>query len=173
MARADPSTAATEPVTERRRGAAVWIATSAGIGFLPFAPGTLGSALGLGLVAVLGRLPMSRLSMTAYLAAVVTLLFFLGAWASGEAEKSLARHDPGPVVIDEVMGQMIAFLAKPDASWKLLLAGFVLFRIFDVVKPFPAGRAEKAPGGWGIMLDDVVAGAYSMALLWPLGLVLG
>lgn len=173
MALAGSSRATGEPVTEGRRGGAVWIATSLGIGFLPIAPGTLGSALGLALVAVLGRLPISRLSMTASLAVASALLFFLGAWASGEAEKFLGRHDPGPVVIDEVMGQMIAFLAKPDSSWKLLLAGFVLFRILDVVKPFPAGRAEKAPGGWGIMLDDVVAGAYSMAVLWPLGLVLG
>jgi phosphatidylglycerophosphatase A len=70
------------------------------------------------------------------------------------------------VVIDEVVGQMVTLLAWPDASWKLLLAGFVLFRILDVIKPFPAGRAENAPGGWGIMLDDVIAGAYGLALLW-------
>jgi phosphatidylglycerophosphatase A len=76
------------------------------------------------------------------------------------------------VVIDEVAGQMITFLARPDASWKWLLAGFLLFRLFDVLKPFPAGRAERLPGGWGIMTDDVVAGGYALAALLVLEIFL-
>jgi phosphatidylglycerophosphatase A len=73
------------------------------------------------------------------------------------------------VVIDEVVGQMITFLATPRVTWKGLLAGFILFRAFDIVKPFPARRAERFPGGWGIMLDDVVAGLYSLVVLVILG----
>jgi phosphatidylglycerophosphatase A len=96
----------------------------------------------------------------------------VGVWASGEAEKVLGGTDPGPAIIDELVGQIVTFLARPGASWKLLLAGFVVFRILDIIKPFPAGRAEKAPGGWGIMLDDVIAGGYSLALLCLLGLLI-
>jgi phosphatidylglycerophosphatase A len=76
------------------------------------------------------------------------------------------------VVIDEVAGQMVAFLLVPHASWKLLLAGFALFRFFDVTKPFPAGRAERLPGGWGIMVDDVIAGAYALGALAFLGYII-
>jgi len=159
-------------VTEKRAGAAVWVATCAGIGYFPIAPGTLGSALGLGVVAALGRLPLGLWWLTVSIAGAAALLFALGVWASGEAEKFLGGTDPGPVIIDELVGQIVTFLARPGASWKLLLAGFVTFRVLDIVKPFPAGRAEKAPGGWGIMLDDVIAGGYSLALLCLLGLVI-
>jgi phosphatidylglycerophosphatase A len=150
----------------------VWVATCAGIGYFPVAPGTLGSALGAALVVGLGRLPIGRLWLTASVFAAAAAIFALGVWASGQAEKFFGRVDPPPVVIDEVIGQMITFLARPRGSWKFFLAGFVLFRALDVVKPFPARRAEKAPGGWGIMLDDVIAGGYSLALLWLSGLVL-
>jgi phosphatidylglycerophosphatase A len=106
------------------------------------------------------------------LAGAALSIFFVGAWAAGRAEKFFGRTDPGHVVIDEVAGQLITFLARPDASWKWLLAGFVLFRFFDVVKPFPARRAERLRGGWGIMTDDVLAGLYGMAALLVLGAVL-
>ncbi len=148
----------------------MWIATCAGVGHFPLAPGTAGSAVGLGLVAALGRLPVGRPWLAAPLLLAASAIFFLGVWAAGQAEKFFGRIDPEPVVIDEVVGQMITFLQRPDASWKWLLAGFVLFRIFDVVKPYPSRRLEKAPGGWGIMLDDVIAGAYSLASLWLLRL---
>jgi phosphatidylglycerophosphatase A len=135
------------------------------------APGTAGSALGLVLVAALGRLPMGRIGLSALILAGAAALFFLGVWAAGEAEKFFQRKDPGQVVIDEVVGQMLTFLARPDASWKWLLAGFFLFRVFDVVKPFPARQIEKTAGGWGIMLDDVIAGLYSLGLLSLAGLL--
>jgi phosphatidylglycerophosphatase A len=99
-------------------------------------------------------------------------LFALGVWAASGAERFFGRNDPSPVVVDEVVGQMVTFLARPDASWKLLLAGFAFFRLFDVIKPFPAGRAEHLPAGWGIMTDDVVAGIYSLVVLWLLKAVL-
>jgi phosphatidylglycerophosphatase A len=167
-----PREATGASVSERRPGFTVWVATCGGIGYFPVAPGTLGSALGVGLVVVLGRLPIGRLWLTASVFAAAAAIFVLGVWASGRAEKFFGRVDPPPVIIDEVVGQMITLLARPQGSWKFLLAGFVLFRALDVVKPFPARRAEKAPGGWGIMSDDVIAGGYGVVLLWLSGLVL-
>jgi len=155
-----------ENVAEQRRGAAVWIATSGGAGYFPVAPGTAGSAVGVGIVAAIAALPLARIWQQAAIAALAISLCALGVWAAGQAEKHFGKTDPGQVVIDEVVGQMITLLLWPGATWKWLLAGFVLFRFFDVLKPFPARRLEHAPGGWGIMLDDVAAGIYgALALL--------
>lgn len=159
-------------MAEGRRDAAVWIATCGGVGYFPVAPGTAGSAVGIVLVAALGRADLAPVGSWVLLAGAALSIFFVGAWAAGRAEKFFGRTDPGHVVIDEVAGQLITFLARPDASWKWLLAGFVLFRFFDVVKPFPARRAERLRGGWGIMTDDVLAGLYGMAALLVLGAVL-
>jgi phosphatidylglycerophosphatase A len=157
---------------ERRRTLAVWVATVAGAGYFPVAPGTVGSAVAVLLVAVLDTIPLTRVGHVALLALLVALIFFLGVWAAGQSEKFFGRTDPGHVVIDEVAGQMVAFLLVPHASWKLLLAGFALFRFFDVTKLFPAGRAERLPGGWGIMVDDVIAGAYALGALAFLGYII-
>jgi phosphatidylglycerophosphatase A len=86
----------------------------------------------------------------------------VGAWAATRTEVSLGTTDPGPVVIDEVMGQCVTLVAAPF-SWPVALAGFVLFRAFDIVKPPPARQLERAHGGWGIMLDDLAAGVYAAA----------
>ncbi len=157
-------------MTEKRGGPAVWVATCCGLGYFPIAPGTVGSIVGVALAAGMGHLPLSRLWQSLLGAMTVAAVFALGVWAGGKAEKFFGRVDPGSVVIDEVAGQMLALLRRPAASWKWLVAGFVLFRIFDIAKPFPAGRAEKLRGGWGIMLDDVVAALYSLAVLWLLEL---
>lgn len=149
------------------------MATCAGIGYFPLAPGTVGSLLAVGLVAALARLPMAVPGLRAELAAAAAVIFGLGVWAAGRAEESFGRTDPGEVVIDEVVGQIVTFLGRPQVSWRWLLAGFLLFRLFDVIKPFPARRAEKLHGGWGIMLDDVAAGVYSLAALWLLELKFG
>jgi phosphatidylglycerophosphatase A len=154
------------------RGLAVWIATSGGVGFFPIWPGTVGAAVGLVAVAALQRLPLSRAGISIVVGLTAAGLFALGVWAASGAERFFGHNDPSPVVVDEVVGQMVTFLARPDASWKLLLAGFAFFRLFDVIKPFPAGRAEHLPAGWGIMTDDVVAGIYSLAVLWLLKVVL-
>ncbi len=159
-------------MAEQPRGPAVWIATCGGIGYFPIAPGTAGSALGLVLVAAVGRAPLAQPWRSSLLAVIVIGLFFVGVWAAGGAEIFFRRVDPGTVVIDEVVGQLVTFLSWPDASWKWLLAGFVLFRIFDVIKPFPARQAERLSRGWGIMTDDVVAGLYSLAVVTALGFVL-
>jgi phosphatidylglycerophosphatase A len=152
-------------VAERRPGFAVWIATSGGAGYFPMAPGTAGSAVGVGIVAAIGALSLGRIWQQAAIAGLALGLGALGVWAAGQAEKHFGKTDPGQVVIDEVVGQMMTLVLWPGASWKWLLAGFLLFRFFDVLKPFPARRLEHAPGGWGIMLDDVAAGAYSALAL--------
>ena len=155
-----------------KRGAAVWAATVGGAGYFPVAPGTIGSAVGVGLVAALDALPFSDVWRVALLVIASTLVFLLGVWAAGQSEKFFGRTDPGQVVIDEVAGQMVTFLLSPHASWKLLLAGFGLFRLFDITKPFPAGRAERLPGGWGIMVDDIIAGAYALGALALVGYII-
>jgi phosphatidylglycerophosphatase A len=159
-------------MTERRRGPAIWIATAAGAGYFPIAPGTAGSAVGVIIVAALAQLPLNRDWASVVLGAVCLVLFALGVWAAGEGEKFFGRVDPGQVVIDEVMGQAITFLLIPHATWKWLLGGFLLFRIFDIVKPFPARQAERIPRGWGIMMDDAVAGLYGLGVLAVLALIL-
>jgi phosphatidylglycerophosphatase A len=96
-----------------------------------------------------------------------------GVWAAGVAARHLNRRDPGVVVIDEVSGQLVAFLALWPLSWKYLLVGFLLFRALDIWKPFPARQAESWPGGLGIMADDWFAGAYAALLLWGIRFVSG
>lgn len=123
-------------------------------------------------MAALGRVPLAWPWLWVLLGSLALGIFVVGVWSAGDAEKYFGRVDPRYVVIDEVVGQMLTFLARPDASWKWLLAGFVLFRIFDVVKPFPARRLERLAGGWGIMMDDVAAGAYSMVAMLILGYLL-
>ncbi len=152
-------------MTDSRPDAAVRIATCGPTGYAPVAPGTAGSLVGLAVVVALGRLPAERWVLSLLLAAMTAAVFLAGVWAATRAEKFFGRTDPPQVVIDEVAGQMTTFLLWPDAPPAWLAAGFFLFRAFDVLKPFPAGRAERAPGGWGIMLDDLVAGGYSLLAL--------
>jgi len=152
-------------VGEQRRGVGVWIATCFGMGYCPVAPGTAGSAVGLALVAAAELMPLSRTWLRVLLTGALLSILVVGVWAAAEAERHFGRPDPRQVVIDEVAGQMLTLLAWPDSSWKGLLAGFVLFRFFDIVKPFPARRAERLGGGWGIMMDDVAAGVYGFAAL--------
>ena len=94
---------------------------------------------------------------------LIFLVFFGGVWVSGIVEKAWG-HDSNRVVIDEVQGMMTALFLVPT-DWRYGLAAFVLFRLFDIVKPFGIRRAEKAPGGWGVMLDDLFAGIISNVLL--------
>lgn len=148
------------------------IATVGPVGRFPVAPGTAGSVVGVVVAALIGRLPLGRMALWATLAGASVLLYFVGVWAAGGAERAFESVDPGPVVIDEVVGQMVTFLVRPAAGWAWLIGGFLLFRFFDVLKPFPARRSEHLPGGWGIMTDDVAAGVYSAAALFLLGLAM-
>lgn len=137
----------------------MFIATGAYSGYLPIAPGTWGSAVGVLLWWALARLPLAP-----YWAAV-GVLFVAGVISAGAAEKIVDRGDPGLVVIDEIVGQLIALGLAPLHPWAAL-AGFVLFRIFDILKPFPANWVDNhLHGGLGIMLDDVIAGCYALLVL--------
>ena len=138
---------------------AVALATVFGIGYAPWAPGTFGSLPGLLLYAA-----AYHWGGTAAVLAGIAVLLLAGIWASTQAEKHFGAKDPGKVVIDEVVGQMTALLfIAPTAL--LLAAGFVLFRVFDILKPFPVRRFEALPSGSGIMADDLVAGLYANLVL--------
>ncbi len=147
---------------------AVALATAGYAGFFPFAPGTVGSAVG---VAVWAAARLAGATAVAEALLVLTLLI-VGALAASEAERRLGTTDPGPVVIDEVMGQCVTLIAAP-LTWNTAVLGFLLFRAFDIVKPPPARQLERAHGGWGIMLDDLAAGVYAAVVLriavtyWP------
>jgi phosphatidylglycerophosphatase A len=152
-----------------RRSIGARIATLGPLGFFPVAPGTLGAAVGVAAAVLIRRLFPGPRSFNWALGGAAAAIYVLGVWAAGVAEKQLETKDPPPVVIDEVAGQMIAFFFQPWPRWGWLLAGFLLFRFFDVVKPFPARRLEHLPRGWGVMTDDVVAGAYSALGMFLLG----
>ncbi len=137
--------------------AAVVLATAGGAGYAPVAPGTVGSLVA---VAILWLVPFSRAWLAVFLAAVT----IAGTWAAHHAERSFGVKDPGQIVIDEVAGMTLSVLAAPLTPAALALA-FVLFRVFDVVKPFPARASQRLPGGFGVMVDDLIAGLYALAVL--------
>ena len=168
----------------RKRRFARILASAGGLGYLPKAPGTWGASGG-ALIAIL----------VTYLTAVDTvrgidigppgnfwtvgiipgysqyllsaLVAGAGVWAAGTAARDARQTDPQFVVIDEVSGQLIAyFFPFTVLNWKSWLLGFILFRAFDIWKPFPVRQAERLPGGWGIMADDWVAGIYAGIGLW-------
>jgi phosphatidylglycerophosphatase A len=96
---------------------------------------------------------------------IVAALIFLAVWVAGEAERLLGQKDAGSIVIDEIVGMVVALAVLPLTPFNLA-AGFIAFRVFDISKPFPARLIDaRVPGGWGIVLDDVVAGVYSNILL--------
>jgi phosphatidylglycerophosphatase A len=138
---------------------AVFLATVAYCGYFPIAPGTVGSAAGL-IVYLLVWWTRSPILEAGLIAAT----FVIGTWAATHAERYFGGIDPGPVVIDEVLGMLIT-LAFIPVGWSGALAGFVLFRVFDVLKPFPANRLETFHGGFGIMADDAMAGVYANLVL--------
>jgi phosphatidylglycerophosphatase A len=142
----------------RRLG--VFIATCAHVGYAPVAPGTWGSAVGL-LVYYLVR----RQASTAVELSTISIVFIIGLWAATEAEHHFGGIDPGPVVIDEVIGMLITLALHPVNVFGAVV-GFLVFRVLDVVKPWPARRLELLPGGFGVVLDDAMAGIYGNLLMW-------
>ncbi len=145
------------------------LATCAGIGRLPKAPGTWGSLLG----ALLGW-AVVRVASAPVLAAAGGLSFLIAAAVCGAAERYSGRTDPAEIVLDEVWGMAVVIAAAPvGGSWGLGLAAFVLFRAFDIVKPPPLRRLALLPGGWGIMADDAGAAAYVLLVLWVASRVAG
>lgn len=153
---------------ELLRHPAGWLATGFGSGLSPVAPGTIGS-----LAALLPWLGLRELPLAGY-ALAVAAAFALGVWACGWVVKSLRIGDPGVAVWDEFVGQWIALapLLWHPAGWPWIAAGFILFRIFDIGKPWPVSWADRSVGGGlGVMLDDVIAGAcaalaLALALHW-------
>ena len=145
---------------------ALAIATALGAGYLPIAPGTFGSAVGL-----LLWLALPHLLWVQVLAIVVVTV--AGTWSATVAERHFGRSDPGEVVVDEVAGMMITLVLIPQAAGWWLVIAFLLFRAADIVKPFPVNRLERLPGGLGIMADDLLAGLYAnLALrltIWAAG----
>ena len=140
------------------------IATFFGAGRFPIAPATFASAIVAGILFLLGpgpdQLARGRVWPEAIL---IVVLVPIAIWAAGRAEKTLG-HDASPIVIDEVVGQLIALWHAPR-SWPWVLGGFLLFRIFDVIKPLGANKAQDLPGGIGIVADDVLAGIYAALVL--------
>ena len=195
----------TEAFPEKKPRLALLLATGFGLGYLPVAPGTWGSLLGLSVWWLLpAYYPMSpflhpwsfgffgigryALGFSAFIRISATVLIAAaGTWASHHVASYFSKSDPQEIVIDEISGQMIAVLSigwmlggidSDDLTsarqlvvlsvpnWKYLVTGFILFRVFDIWKPFPIRRVEKLPGGWGIMADDWVAGVYAAGVLW-------
>ncbi|MCH9007885.1 phosphatidylglycerophosphatase A [candidate division KSB1 bacterium] len=134
------------------------IATGLFVGYVPFAPGTAGSILGLFLY---WAIPGSE---SFGLLAAILLLFLLGVWSAKAVEQVTGVEDNQIIVIDEIVGVLVTLMFF-EKSFTWLVVGCILFRFFDIVKLYPARRAEELPGGWGVMLDDVVAGIYSLVSL--------
>lgn len=133
-----------------------------GVGYLPLAPGTFGSLVGVGIFWLLNA------ANPLVIVAAILAITFAGIWAGSRVEQVSGRKDPGKVVVDEVAGQMIAlFPLTLFARWSTVavILSFILFRFFDIVKPYPANRLQDLDGGMGIMFDDLVAGVYSAVVV--------
>ena len=141
---------------------AIAVATGAGAGFSPVAPGTAGSILGVAIY-----LAIEAMTLSPYYLHAIIFLFIVGTWAAQRVE-ALWGHDSQRIVVDEIVGQMIAFgyvAGRLKLSAAFIVIGFGLFRLFDILKPFPLRRLEKLRGGFGVIADDVGAGVYALALL--------
>ena len=134
---------------------ALAFATFGYVGYFPIAPGTAGSAAALVLFAL-----VRWVGVPAFELATIAVVLAGGVWAANATEHVLGQKDPGAIVIDEVLGMLMTLALLPVSTFGVFV-GFVLFRIFDVVKPFPAARMEHLKGGPGVMLDDAVAGIYA------------
>jgi phosphatidylglycerophosphatase A len=135
---------------------AVFVCTFGYIGYAPVAPGTVGSLAGLvvyGLLRAVHAPPLADLL-------VIAALFGAGVWSGTHAERHFGGTDPGPGVIDEVVGMLVTLWLLPG-TWTIAVVGFLIFRVFDVAKPWPAGRLEALHGGLGMMADDVMAAIYA------------
>ncbi|MEP6921099.1 MAG: phosphatidylglycerophosphatase A [bacterium] len=176
-----PVGTAAAPRTRSTRSAKDYLAlaiATCGVGYLPLAPGTWGSLVGVGIYFLLQSLtdrlirwPVRTNSVLvispwaifiAVELATIAVVTLIGIWAATRTEKLSGRKDPGKVVVDEVTGQLIALLPlAPRPGLSSVVLAFALFRFFDIVKPYPARRFEKLESGLGIMSDDIVAGLYA------------
>ena len=143
----------------RPRSALHWIAFGAGAGLAPRAPGTAGTAAAIPIYAAIATQPITAyLLLTAFVA-------IAGVWVCGRTARELGVHDHPGIVLDEIAGFLITMIALPF-DWSWIAAGFAAFRILDITKPWPISLADRRiPGGFGIMLDDILAGAFACAAL--------
>ena len=155
--------------------------TTWGVGYLPIAPGTWGSMVGVAIYILFGWLedlislrffaagesaPAAAAWVHSFNLVLFVLFCLLGMWASGRSTVLFKNKDPKQAVVDEVMGQLIVFLFIPfTTSWKLILAGFLFFRLFDIWKPYPIDSLQSLPAGIGVCADDILAGVYGGILL--------
>jgi len=137
----------------------LFFATGCGSGYVPVMPGTAGTAAGVVLFFILSPLSLSLYLLT------TTAFIFISIWIAHQAALCLQVKDPAQIVIDEIAGYLVTMASFPF-TWQYAAAGFVLFRVFDIIKPFPAGWIDrKVAGGYGIVLDDVAAGIYANIVL--------
>src|SRR5262245_48972027 len=152
------------PMPLRRLG--VFVATCAHVGYAPVAPGTFGSLVALVLYYLIRRQQSTTIELGA-----IAVIVVIGLWSATEAEHHFGGIDPGPVVIDEVVGMLMTLALHPVNIWGAIV-GFLIFRVLDIVKPWPARRLELLPGGFGVVLDDMMAGVYGNLIVWGLVSVL-
>jgi len=164
--------------------------TTFGVGYLPLMPGTYGSMVGVAIYLLLGSIETQTFAYSGFkdwtaaqisacihaVNLIIFLLFcLLGIWAANRATRLFQKKDPPEAVVDEVIGQLIVFLFVPfGISWKLILAGFIFFRIFDIWKPYPIDSLQNLPGGIGVCADDILAGVYGgvcLSLLYAVTLM--
>lgn len=149
-----------------RSGLARVIATCFGLGLIPFAPGTAGSAAGL----LIAYLLAAHFGWHPLYFGFLALIFLpVAIWAADVTARSVGRKDPGLVVVDEVIGQWITLAGATHLNWRSWAAGFLLFRLFDIWKPAPLRQLERLSGGLGIVADDAMAGIYGAVVLFSMG----
>lgn len=165
--------------------------TTFGVGYLPLAPGTWGSIVGVLIYLLFGLIENSfstdfgakgwtNAQIAAWLHAVNLIVFLafclLGIWATNRATHLFKNKDPQQAVVDEIIGQLIVYLFIPfNAGWKFVLAGFLLFRLFDIWKPYPIDSLQNLPAGIGVCADDILAGVYGgvvLALFYAVSLII-
>jgi len=160
--------------------------TTFGVGYLPLAPGTWGSAVGVAiyigvewLIAkslLTGGNELNAAAAHSLISIMLVVFIIAGIWAAGRSTSLFGNSDPSQAVVDEVQGQLITFLFIPFTySWKYVLAGFLLFRLFDIWKPYPIDDLQDLPAGIGVCADDIVAGVYAgvcLSIIYAVGLAI-
>jgi phosphatidylglycerophosphatase A len=141
------------------------LATGLGVGFSPLVPGTMGTLIAVPICLIFSAIPFPLHELT------IVTFFFLSIWISDKAERYWGKKDDPRIVIDEIMGFLITMLWVPQTAFFIMI-GFFLFRFFDILKPPPIHRLEKVNGGYGVVLDDVLAGVYANIVLQVIRLMI-